>query len=96
MNMSPEEHKRWTWLKSQERWHKRRWHKTGLLWHYEQHDFYCARAFVVAGKLTSVIAKVMREHSARLAENVTRNNALLERLKMRPIFRDMSRWPWDD
>jgi hypothetical protein len=83
--MTPEEHKRWTWLKSQERWHKRRWRKTALPWHLEQRDFYRVRARLLTGSLASIVGEVLREHSARLAENVTRNNALLERLKVWPL-----------
>lgn len=82
------------WHESQMRWHlmykdaaERRskqwwWHHRQSRWHQS--------AFMRLGGFSRVVAKVLRKHSAKIADNITKNNTLLARLKAgldgRPIL----------
>lgn len=68
---------RWEWHTSQMKWHAQRegaWHRSQRRWHNR------TRMRCVNSMFSTIVAQVVRARAPQIACNVTRNNALLQRL----------------
>lgn len=73
-----EKAERYEWLLSQRDFHARKqgkWHKSQARWF--------ARQLATIYTFSEIVVLLVKKHKAQLVENITQNNALLQRLKNR-------------
>lgn len=82
--MTPEDIKRYEWLCSQRDWHGAQAHTTTIwkskCWHYSQAEYYRRQIRKLPGLFTWIVSETLRNQPTRLLTNITRNNALLQRI----------------
>ena len=77
--MDAKDIERYRWLSSQSAWHGKR--AKGNNWHRRQLKWYNGQIGALPGIFTWIVSEAMRKHFGAIVANVTKSNALFERLK---------------